>query len=225
LRIAVSILATRRIPSIEFLLPCTMSISESPEDSGIDTLHPQKNRLAAREFGTHHLAAALFPAEKWIQLEPGIYAAKSRLGGSHKEQAKLYREISDVRILTARGSVVYFLPEQANTEEIGKKYPDTIIDGAVVELKTISGNRTTLGKSFKRGYKQGFSLLAAHPELSTEHDVFLRLYTPFTIESIRAKLAGELKNTTSQGRCICFFEATKELYSWSYAELRAIIGV
>jgi hypothetical protein len=201
-----------------------MDISENSEDSGIDNIHPQKNRLRERKIRTRHLAAALFPAEEWVQQEPGVYIAKSRLSGSYKEQSKLYREISDVRILTARGSVAYFLPEQADPGEIGKKYPDAIIDGAIVELKTISGNRTTLGKSFKKGYKQGLSLLAAHPGLSAEHDVFLRLYTPFTVESVKSKLAGELKNTTSQGRCICFFEAAKELYSWSYAELRAIIG-
>jgi hypothetical protein len=37
--------------------------------------------------------------------------------------------------------------------------------------------------------------------------VFLRLFTPFTVESVRAKLAGELKNTTDKGCCICYFEA------------------
>jgi hypothetical protein len=40
---------------------------------------------------------------------------------------------------------------------MGKKYADSVIDGGVVELKTVSGNRTTLGKPFKRGYKQGCS--------------------------------------------------------------------
>jgi hypothetical protein len=173
------------------------------------------------------LASALFPGEEWVSHRENIFVAKSRLSGGHKEQAKLYREIADARILTAQGSVVYFLPESEKDRkehnEIHSLRADTVIDGAVVELKTVSGNRATLGKSFRRGYKQGRSLLKKHG-ITAKHSVFLRLFTPFTIESVRAKLAGELKNTTDKGSCICFFEAAGELHIWDYDELRAIIG-
>ena len=170
------------------------------------------------------LASALFPLEEWIPQGNNIFVAKSRLTRGRKEQAKLYREIADVRILTGRGSVAYFLPERFDSEDSGKKWADMVMDGAIVELKTVSGNRTTLGKSFKRGYKQGLSMLETYPEIKAEHDVFLRLYTPFTVESVRAKIAGEIKNTSDKGRCICYFEATEELYTWTYDELRAIVG-
>jgi len=170
------------------------------------------------------LATALFPLEEWIPHGEGIFIAKSRLSGGHKEQAKLYREIADVHILTKRGSVAYFLPERLDGNSKGKKRADMVLNGAIVELKTISGNRTTLGKSFKKGYKQGLSMLETYPEIKADHDVFLRLYTPFTIESVRAKIAGEIKGTFDKGQCICYFEATEELYFWTYDELRAIIG-
>jgi hypothetical protein len=75
------------------------------------------------------------------------------------------------------GSVAYFLPEQSDSKETGKRYADAVIDGAIVELKTISGNRTTPGKPFKKSYKQGLSLLETHPEIKAEHDVFLTVYT------------------------------------------------
>ncbi|GHV13840.1 hypothetical protein FACS189491_09360 [Spirochaetia bacterium] len=176
---------------------------------------------------SRNLAAALFPGEEWVAHGENIFVARSRLTGGHKEQAKLYREISDARILTSRGSVAYFLPEYekdgGEVNEIHTLRADTVIDGAVVELKTISGNRATLGKSFRRGYKQGRSLLKKQG-ITAEHSVFLRLFTPFTIESVRAKLAGELKSTTDKGRCICYFEAFGKLYSWDYDELRAIVG-
>ena len=55
------------------------------------------------------LASILFPHEEWIPHGEGIFVAKSRFSGGHKEQAKLYREIADVRILTGRGSAAYFL--------------------------------------------------------------------------------------------------------------------
>jgi hypothetical protein len=170
------------------------------------------------------LASALFPNEEWIPHGKGIFIAKSRLIGRHKEQAKLYREISDVLILIGRGSAAYFLPEHFDDNNRDKKRADMVMDGFIVELKTVSGNRTTLGKSFKRGYKQGLSMIETYPEIKMEHDVFLRLYTPFTVESVRAKIAGELKGTYDKGRCICYFESTEELYFWTYDELRAIVG-
>jgi len=170
------------------------------------------------------LASTLFPREEWIPHGEGIFIAKSRLTGGHKEQAKLYREIADIHILTGRGSVAYFLPERLNYKNKGKRCADTVLDGAIVELKTISGNRTTLGKSFKKGYKQGLSVLETYPEIKAEHSVFLRLYTPFSIESVRAKIAGEIKNSSDKGCCICYFEATEKLYYWTYDELRAIVG-
>jgi len=174
------------------------------------------------------LASLLFPHEEWIPHGEGIFVAKSRFYGGHKEQAKLYREIADVRILTGRGSVAYFLPERPKDEEIiceeiHGMHADTVIDGVIVEIKTVSGNRATLGKSFRRGYKQGHSLLKKHG-ITAEHSVFLRVFTPFSIESIRAKIAGELKNSADEGCCICYFEATEELYFWTYNELRAIVG-
>jgi len=175
------------------------------------------------------LASKLFPHEEWIPHGEGIFVAKSRFSGGHKEQAKLYREIADVRILTGRGSEAYFLPERpekeetVSEEEIHNMHADTVIDGVIVEIKTVSGNRATLGKSFRRGYKQGRSLLKKHG-ITAEHSVFIRVFTPFSVESVRAKIAGELKNSTDEGCCICYFEATEELYYWTYDELRAIVG-
>jgi len=64
------------------------------------------------------LASTLFPHEEWIPHGQGIFIAKSRFLGGHKEQAKLYHEIDNVRILTGRGSVAYFLPERVYDKNI-----------------------------------------------------------------------------------------------------------
>jgi hypothetical protein len=195
-----------------------IAVSPGPPGENLFS-HNSKKSLA--------LASTLFPGEEWVAHGENIFIAKSRLSGGHKEQAKLYREIADVRILISQGSVAYFLPESEKDggegSEIHCLRADTVIDGAIVELKTVSGNRATLGKSFRRGYKQGHSLLKKHG-VTADHSVFLRLFTPFTVESVRAKLAGELKNTTDTGTCICYFEAAGELRRWDYDELRAIIG-
>jgi hypothetical protein len=100
------------------------------------------------------LAALLFPDETWVYKEPNIYVAKSRLVEEYLEKEKWEREMSQVRILTSRGSVAYFLPEKTTEGKAGIRCADTVIDGEIVELKTVSGTRATLSKDFKKGYKQ-----------------------------------------------------------------------
>jgi hypothetical protein len=102
-----------------------------------------------------------------------------------------------------------------------------VLDGEVVEMKTITGTRTTLGGKFRYGYKQGKALLEKNlPEgyPPQRHSVFIQLFSDFKIEAVKAKIAGELKNRLDEGSFICFFEQSGELYSWTYQELREIIG-
>jgi hypothetical protein len=168
------------------------------------------------------LASALFPDEEWVLKEPNIWVARSRLPEEYREPEKWEREMSQVRILTGRGSAAYFLPEKKN-EDRGKIYADTVIDGEVTELKTVSGSRATLGTDFRQGYHQGAALVKGRTE-TEEHSVYIRLLSDLSPGSVRAKIAGELKNRTGKGRFICFFEAAGELSVWTYDELRAIIG-
>jgi hypothetical protein len=168
------------------------------------------------------LASALFPGEEWVWKEAGIWVAKSRLPEEYREQDKWEREMSQVRILTSRGSVAYFLPEKKAEGEAGLRCADTVIDGEIVELKTVSGTRATLSKDFKKGYKQGASL--AKNRERDGHSVFIRLFSDLPVESVRAKAAGELKERPDNGSLICYFENTGTLYRWTYSELRSMIG-
>jgi len=169
------------------------------------------------------LASALFPREEWIPTEANIWVAKSRLVEQYQEPKKWAREMSQVRILTGRGSVAYFLPEKKNQGK-GKVYVDTVIDGEIVELKTVTGNRNTLGTAFEKGFKQGKTAVQDYHDRLT-HSVFIRLLSDFTVGSVKAKIAGELKNSTDKGSFLCYFEKTGELYTWTYGELRSIIGI
>jgi hypothetical protein len=173
------------------------------------------------------LAATLFPLEQWIPTEPGIWVAKSRLAIKYREPEKWEREMAQARILTSRSSAAYFLPESEKDGEPSKRYPDMVLDGTILEIKTVSGTIKTLGLEFKRGYKQGKSLLLANLPANYPpqgHSVFIHLLSDLKMEAVRAKIAGELKNRMDEGRFICLFDHTGELYSWTYAELRAIIG-
>ena len=168
------------------------------------------------------LASTLFPYEEWIFKEKNIYVAKSRLLQEYREPEKWKREMSQVRILTNIGSVAYFLPEKIFEGKAGLRCADTVIDGEIVELKTVSGTRATLSKDFKKGYKQGASLIKEHAEIRS-HSVFIRLFSDLEVESVKAKIAGELKTRLDDGCFICFFETYGKLHRWSYEELRSII--
>ena len=107
--------------------------------------------------------------------------------------------------------------------EIGSKSADLVLDGEVLEMKTISGSRTTLGGKFKYGYKQG-ALLLKNSEITKPHSVFVRLLSDIPINSAKAQIAGVLKYRYDAGKFICFFETIGELHTWTYDELRSIIG-
>jgi hypothetical protein len=150
------------------------------------------------------LAARLFPDEAWICKDARIYVAQSRLIEEQREKNKWEREMSQVRILTGRGSVACFLPENRNNGETAQLCADLVLDGFVMELKTVSGTRTTLGTAFRFAYKQGAVLLSGYSDLH-EHSVFIRLFSDLSIESVKAKIAGELKGRSDPGIFFLFF--------------------
>jgi len=175
------------------------------------------------------LASALFPDEKWISTEHNIWVAKSRLSQKEREAKKWEKEMSQARILTNRGSVAFFLPDLFLHAGKGSQSADLVLDGEVVEMKTItSSSRETLGGKFKKGYKQGALLLQNYKikgnEITNVHSVFIRLLSDIPIKSVKAKIAGVLKYHLDDGKLICFFDKTGELYTWTFDELRAIIG-
>jgi len=131
--------------------------------------------------------------------------------------------MSQARILTSRGSVAFFLPDLFLQDVKGSQSADLVLDGEVVEMKTISGGRATLSGKFKKGYKQG-AILLKDCSITNDHSVFIRLFSDISTGSVKAQIAGNLKNRFDKGKFICFFEKTGELHTWTFDELRAIIG-
>jgi hypothetical protein len=173
-------------------------------------------------YNTRKTAKTLFPTEAWNKVEPHIWVAQSRLIEKTKEPAKWDREMSQAHILTSRGSIAYFLPDMEIKGESGKRCADLVLDGCIMELKTVTGTVKTLGWEFKKGFKQGKSLLEDHPEIQ-KHSVFIQVFATLTVEAVKAKIAGELKDMPGKGDFLCFFEHSGTLHSWPYAELRSLI--
>jgi len=185
------------------------------------------SKLAQRQKNlnkTYAFASALFPNEEWILKEPQIWVGKSRVRNTPKEQTKLAWEIDQIRVLIKPESAVYFLPEPENSSWLSKLSADTVINGEIMEIKTVTGTRVTLGTEFRKGYKQGAYLCQKLPNIKAKaHSVFIRLFSGLSVGSVKAKIAGELKNRTDEGRFICYFETSGKLFSWTYDELRGII--
>jgi hypothetical protein len=173
---------------------------------------------------TRKAAQTLFPTEKWIKVEPRIWAAQSRFIEKTREKDKWNREMSQVRILTGRGSsIAYFLPDREIKGESGKRCADLVLDGVILEMKIVSGTRVTLGGEFRLAFKQGAALLKTHSGIQ-KHSVFIWLMSDLSIGSVKAKIAGELKARNDPGDFICYFDNNGYLYSWPYEELKALIG-
>jgi len=168
------------------------------------------------------LASTLFPLEEWVAHKRGIFIAKSRLRNTSRERAKLAWEIEQIRVFIDSESAVYFLPEFKNKDNFRMLSAYAVIDGEIVEIKTVTGTRATLGTEFRKGYKQGAYLCEILPEMKA-HSVFIRLFSNLSPGSVKAKIAGELKNRTDDGSFSCYLEASGTLYSWTYNELRELI--
>jgi hypothetical protein len=80
---------------------------------------------------SQELACRLFPYEKWIPTEANIWVAESRLIEEKQEPDKWEREMSQVRILTGRGSVAYFLPEKVIRGKSSMLCADLVLDCSV----------------------------------------------------------------------------------------------
>jgi len=131
--------------------------------------------------------------------------------------------MEQVRILTHQGNIAYFLPEKMKNEETGRRCADLVLDGYILEMKIVSGTRVTLGGEFRLAYKQGADLLV-NVSKTQGHSVFIWLKSDLSVGSVKAKIAGELKERTDKGYFICYFEHSDKLFSWSYEELKTLIG-
>ena len=85
----------------------------------------------------------LFPGEKWINVEDGIYLSSRRPVGKNSNYKD---ELRDAQILRDLGSTVYLVPE--NSRQSGRKY-DAIVNGMNMEFKNMHGSSTrTLREHF-----------------------------------------------------------------------------
>jgi len=109
-----------------------------------ETVKRQENAIKADE-----AAKNLYPHEKWEILEAGIFIAKSRMPRSAEQINVLEKELRQARILVDRESTVYLLPESTHPNEKHVKYPDAVVDGCIMEFKTVTGSIRQIEERYK----------------------------------------------------------------------------
>jgi hypothetical protein len=159
-----------------------------------------ENALKAKAF-----AEEKAPGEEWIEIDPGVYLAASRIPKSGEQIRTLEKEIDHARILAKGGHTVYLLPEQGPR---GMKHPDAIVDGFVFEFKTVTGNIRKAAENFK----------AARAKAD---NVFLKIMPDYSKEAVQSKLKGTIVNKGyHSGLIIVHFNASNKMYYWNVDDLK-----
>ena len=152
-------------------------------------------------------AIGLYPHEKWELLENGIFIAKSRIPRSAEQINILEKELQQARILVERGSTVYLLPEISHSSEKHIKRPDAVVDGCMLEFKTITGSLRQVEERYKEARAK-----AAY--------IFLKIDAHLSRHEVTRKLSGYIKRKGfSGGVILAYFTQSGEFYRWSEAEL------
>ena len=107
----------------------------------------KKSRENARR--AKETADKLFPGEKWIKVEDGIYLSPRRAIG---KKTNYREELRDAQILRDMGSTVYLAPEPR--AERSRKF-DAIVNGEKMEFKNMHGaSFRTLEEHFLKSRRQ-----------------------------------------------------------------------
>ena len=155
----------------------------------------------------YELAMTLYPHEKWEVLETGIFIAKSRMPRSAEQINILEKELRQAKILTDRGSTVYLLPETPQPGIKHVKHPDAVVDGCIMEFKTVTGSIRQVEERYKEARAK-------------TKNIFLKIDAPLSRHEVTRKLSGYIQRKGYTGGIILIhFTQSGEFHQWTEAEL------
>jgi len=101
--------------------------------------------------------------------------------------------------LAERGSTIYLLPETPHSNEKNVKYPDAVVDGHVMEFKTVTGSIRQVEVRYKEA------------RAKTTH-IFLKIDAHLSRHDVTRKLSGYIKRKGySGGDILAYFTQSGEL--------------
>jgi len=131
--------------------------------------------------------------------------AESRSPKSPRDREVLDKDMVSARLIVANGHTVYLLPEKGPRKV---KHPDAIVDGGIMEFKTVTGNFRKVGENFKEAKEKADS-------------VFLTIMPDYSKEAVQRKLKRTIIAKGYQGGLIVVhFTATGKTYYWNVDDLR-----
>jgi hypothetical protein len=147
-------------------------------------------------------ADILFPGEKWIKVEEGIYLSLRRPVG---KKTNFNDELRDAQILRDFGNIVYLAPE--NSRQKGRKF-DAIVNDLKMEFKNMHGNGiSTLQEHFFKSRSQAPNVfINMEKSKLAKHQVISALYGARNNEKRYSK-----KNAFLGGRIILRIRGQKSL--------------
>ena len=150
-------------------------------------------------------AAGLFPNEQWITIDHNVFMAASRAPRSSTQAEILNHEITQARILAKFGHTVYLLPEFGPRK---KKHPDAIVDGLIMEFKTVTGNERKIKEKYKEAREKA-------------ENVFLQIDPPFSQKIVARKLSGTIRGKGfTAGLIWVYFTVTGKMVYWTVKGLK-----
>jgi hypothetical protein len=150
-------------------------------------------------------AFRLFPNEQWIGIDQHIFMAASRAPRSGRQSEILEQELSQARILAALGHTVFLLPEFGPRKT---KHPDAVVDGFIMEFKTVSGNERKIKEKYKEAREKA-------------ENVFLQIDPAFSQRTVARKLSGSIRGKGYKSGLIwVYFKHTRKTLYWTVEGLK-----
>jgi hypothetical protein len=152
-------------------------------------------------------ATELFPNETWEEVYKNVHLSASRKPKNKNQQGTLNKELLQAKILADLGHTVYLLPEIPDKNS-GKKHPDAVMDGIIIEFKNITGSIRQVEEHFKESREKAKS-------------VFFKIDSALSRHEVTRKLAGVIRSKGySDGRVIVYFTKTTEIFYWNVNDLK-----
>jgi hypothetical protein len=173
----------------------------------MQSVNEEPSEQVSRDQRARDKAASLFPLETWREIEERIFIAYGREPKVKSQRDVLEKELVQARILTARGSTIYLLPETAGPDNLGVKHPDAVVDGYLMEFKTITGSINQVGHRFRDSRKKA-------------DQVFFKIDRALSPDEVRRTLARIVTQSGyTKGLIIVYFNETGHIQYWDIQDL------
>jgi hypothetical protein len=168
--------------------------------------------------GTENAAKRIFPHEKWVNAvsikfkyqsedldlsigTENIKVARSRLTHLKNDEQILTKEINQGKILAEKGASVYLLPKLKSPDGKYIPGPDALVNGVLLEFKTVTGSIGKFERRFRESREQGQNVFirVLNPDISMQN-VIQKMYNVVNDPKYTGGFKGDLIFSVKHGK-------------------------